>query len=62
MTADLDTLVGEIKARLSASRDADDPVTNGEVAEQLPEDRRAEFWRRALDKFFAAELGSEASS
>lgn len=56
MTAELAALVEEIKARLSVGRDPDDPVTNGEVAEHLPEDRRSEFWRTALDKFFAAEL------
>jgi hypothetical protein len=34
--------------------------TNAELAELLPPDLRQVFWRRELDSYFAAELGTEA--
>jgi hypothetical protein len=52
----LPALVDEIKALLSVDRGADDPVTNGEVAEHLPEEFHSEFWRGALERYFATEL------
>jgi hypothetical protein len=32
-------------------------MSNGEVAQLLPEHRRAEFWDQAIDRYFAEQLG-----
>lgn len=47
--AELDAAVAPIKA-------AHPGISNGDVADLLPEHLRAPFWRRAVERYLAAEL------
>lgn len=57
-----DDVLAEIDAILVPIKAAHPGISNGEVAEFLPEHLRGPFWERAVDRYLDAELAKHDDS